>query len=327
MPNITQLPIQKIAVVRALKLGDFLVSTPALRAVRQAFPDAHIEYIGLPWAAELVPRYRELFDGFVPFAGWPGLPELELDPMQVVRFLTDAQAAHYDLVLQLHGNGSNINTMLPLLGATYCAGFANSNSYWPNQEYFMEYPETGLEVDRMLTLLRFLDIDAQDEHLMFPLTAADSTALEKFDLRQPYTCIHPGSISAERWPAERFAAVADLLAEQGLQIVLTGSDSEAALTAAVASAMRVPALDLAGKTHIGALGALLQGSALLVSNDTGVAHVANALDVPSVTIFTTADPGRWAAKDTVLHPYLTLEQATPETVIAHAEKLLQGGHS
>src|SRR5690606_6854777 len=107
---------------------------------------------------------------------------------------------------------------------------------------------------------------------------------EARDLRPgEYVCIHPGARAAERrWPAERFAAVADALAEKGLRIVLTGTADESPTTAAVARWMSTPAIDLAGRTSLGAMAALLQGARLVVCNDTGISHLAAALGVPSV---------------------------------------------
>jgi ADP-heptose:LPS heptosyltransferase len=82
---------------------------------------------------------------------------------------------------------------------------------------------------------------------------------------------------------------------------LTGSAHEAQLTAAVARAMRAPAVDLAGRTSLGAMGALLSRARLLVTNDTGISHLAAALRVPSVVVFTASDPARWAPLDARLH--------------------------
>jgi ADP-heptose:LPS heptosyltransferase len=101
------------------------------------------------------------------------------------------------------------------------------------------------------------------------------------------------------------------LSRGGLPVFLTGTAEEAPITARVAAAARLagaasgPAegeiVDLAGRTSIGALGALIARAALVVTNDTGTSHLADALRTPSVVVFLASDPRRWAPLDRALH--------------------------
>lgn len=149
-------------------------------------------------------------------------------------------------------------------------------------------------------MLEFLGVPSQGVELEFSLYAEDRQALQVIDevqelVKGQYVCLHPGaSIPERRWQPEHFASVADAIATWGLQIVLTGSVAEVELTQTVASMMKAPSLNLAGRTSLGALAALLQDACLLVCNDTGVSHLAAALKVKSVAIFTKSDPLRWA---------------------------------
>jgi ADP-heptose:LPS heptosyltransferase len=156
-----------------------------------------------------------------------------------------------------------------------------------------------------------LGIPPQGKELEFPLSAEDYEALDSVDearsLRDaPYVCVHPGARDpARRWSFAGFAIVADALAKQGFQIVLTGTKDEIPLGAAVTNLMETRPLNLMGKTPIGALAVLLDGSDLVLCNDTGVSHLAVALDVPSVVVFTgvtsRSDPDRWAPLDETCH--------------------------
>jgi ADP-heptose:LPS heptosyltransferase len=103
--------------------------------------------------------------------------------------------------------------------------------------------------------------------------------------------------------------VADALARDGLRIVLTGTRGEAGITARVAGAMREPALDLAGRTSLGGLAALISRARLVVANDTSVSHVAAAMRTPSVIVACGSDPQRWAPLDRELHRVLAHEVA------------------
>src|SRR5882757_5527 len=95
--------IKKIAIFRALQLGDMLCSIPAIRALRRAYPDAEITLLGLPWAAAFVQRFHRYFDRFIHFPGYPGLPEQEYDESVFRCFLEEMQEEEFDLLLQMQG--------------------------------------------------------------------------------------------------------------------------------------------------------------------------------------------------------------------------------
>ena len=116
--------------------------------------------------------------------------------------------------------------------------------------------------------------------------------------------VHPGAaFGAKRWPVERFAAVAAALADDGHRVVVTGGRDEAALTARVAAACG--GLDLAGRTSIGELLALVAHAGLVIAGDTGIAHVATAFGVPSVTLFGPVGPEQWGPPPDPRHVVLT----------------------
>jgi ADP-heptose:LPS heptosyltransferase len=326
-----QSPPQRVVVLRALKLGDLLCSVPAFRALRAAWPDSEIILIGLPWAQIFVERYRSYIDGFRVFPGYPGLPEREPDIARFPAFLREMQAERFDLAIQLHGSGPFVNPLVVLLGARRSAGFYLPCDYCPDTELFCPWPERGREVQRLLHLLEFLGLPLQGEPLDFPLREEDYRALEALEgaeeLRaEEYVCLHPGaSVAERRWPLEWFAAVGTALARRGLRLVLTGSGEEAALTATLARSLRAPVLDLAGRTDLGALAALLSRARLLLCNDTGVSHLADALDVPSVVLSTGDNAERWGPADRCLHRVFTNTQTVSiGDVVAEAESAVSG---
>ena len=306
-PALAGAPIRRIAVFRALMLGDLLCATPALRAIRAAWPAAELTLIGLPWAATLAARLPTV-DRFEAFPGHPRLPEIEPDRAAWPGFVARQRAAGYDLLLQLHGSGGIVNEMLAGFGAARTAGFVEPEAYAADPALHRAWPTHGHEIERLLALTDHLGLPRRGLHLDYAVTAADRAALaaavpEAF--AAPFVCVHPGAqLASRRWPPERFAAVADALAARGFRVLLTGGPQEAALTAEVARQMHHPALDLAGRTELFTLGALLERARLLVSNDTGVMHVATALGTPSVAISSGADVARWAPLDAARHPVL-----------------------
>jgi ADP-heptose:LPS heptosyltransferase len=306
-----------IAVFRALQLGDLLCTVPALRALKMEYPAARVTLIGLPWAREFAARFQRYVDAFAEFPGFPGLPERACDTATLPAFFNRMRAARFDLTLQMHGSGEITNPLLVLMGARRLGGCYRAGGWCPDPERFVDWREREHEVLRFLRLLSRIGVPQQGSHLEFPLDAADRAEQRALGLAN-YACIHAGSqLPSRRWPPARFAEVGDALAQAGLKVVLTGTAGEASLTRQVAGAMRCAAVDLAGRTSLGGLAALIGGARLLVCNDTGVSHIAAALRTPSVVICSGAEPRRWAPLDHDLHRVLWHD--VPCRPCAHAQ--------
>jgi heptosyltransferase-2 len=166
--------------------------------------------------------------------------------------------------------------------------------------------------------------------------------------RRAYAVIAPGATfgPTKRWPAERFARVAEALAARHrLAIVLVGGPGDAPATAAVRAELAgasIDAIDLAGRTDLGVLGALLAGAAVVVGNDSGPMHLARAVGAPVVGVFGSTEP-RWTAprggrvviaaerppcapcyRRTCAIDFVCLTRIPPEAVVAAAEAALVG---
>ncbi|NJN87257.1 MAG: glycosyltransferase family 9 protein [Leptolyngbyaceae cyanobacterium SL_7_1] len=310
--QLTTLPINRVAIVRSLPgLGDFLCVIPALRALRSTFPQAQFTWIGLSGVRSLVERFSHYLDNWLEFPGCPGIPEVALSAKQVVTTLSQWQQQPFDLAMQLHGSGVAMNAFVALMGATHTAGFYLPDHYCPDRDRFLPYPVQEPEVWRHLRLLEFLGVPLQGDQLEFPVDASDRQNLAAvFSSAHPYVCLHPGaSVAARRWSPANFAHVGNALAAQGWRVVLTGTAAEVSLTQAIADSMQGPVTNLAGKTSLGAIAALLKEARLLVCNDTGISHLAAALRVPSVVVFSQSDPQRWAPLDGDRHRAIVIADA------------------
>jgi ADP-heptose:LPS heptosyltransferase len=295
---------KNIAIFRALQLGDLLCAIPAIRAIKTAFPDARLTLIGLPWAEAFAVRFSEYFDDFIVFPGYPGLPEQEYEPARFLTFQQVMKTAGFDYILQMQGNGTIVNDMLRELDTGTVMGFTIDNTDLKNKGFLL-YPNYGHEISRHLTLVAYLGIPQMGTHLEFPIKDTDHAQLNALNLpveQKKYVCIHPGSRGAWRqWPTAHFASLADLCARSGFEVLVTGTASEAAIVNDVTNHMRYPAINLAGKTSLGAIGALIEGAYLLISNCTGVSHIAAALETPSLVISMDGEPERWGPINTRIH--------------------------
>jgi ADP-heptose:LPS heptosyltransferase len=318
-----------LVIFRALQIGDMLCAVPALRALRQALPEARIALVGLPWAEQFASRFARYVDEFIAFPGHTAFPEQQVRQHELADFYAGMRARRFDVALQMHGNGQHSNLVARAFGARALAGYGDRKG--ADGERFLPFPETGEEPLRLLQLTAHLGAPDSGSALEFPITDADERELGASGLAAglddgSYVCIHPGARVRDKcWPPVRFAQVADrLAAEFGVRIVLTGSGAERELTGAVARSMRQPSLNAAAPISVGAMAALMRHARLLVCNDTGVSHLAAALRLPSVVVFSKADIRRWAPLDRDLHRCLwdPRGERVPD-VIAHARALFQ----
>lgn len=304
--------VRRIAVFRALQLGDLLCAVPALRALRHAYPQAHVTIIGLPSADSFARRFRHYVDDWIDFPGSAALPE-QKPRAGLPAFFAEARARRFDLALQLHGSGAHTNGIVRLLGAKRVCGFRPGGTDTVDGDDFLPWPEDGSEIERLLRLVDHLGIARQGRSLEFPIGEEERRNWQRLAQRhaldpQRLVLVHPGArLASRRWPLERFAALGDRLASRGWQIAITGCADERDLAASMRRLMRMPAADLSGATGLGELGAAIEACRLLVCNDTGVSHVAAGVGARSVVVASGSEIRRWRPLDRSLHPMLAVD--------------------
>ncbi|MEX5719616.1 glycosyltransferase family 9 protein [Geodermatophilus maliterrae] len=302
--------VRRVALVRLrVGLGDLLCTVPALRRLRAARPDVEVTLVTFGRMAPVVERLGGTVDALLPFPGAEGIPDGPVDAAGWAPFTVAARERGFDLALQAYGDRPAANRVTAALGARLTGGFAPTGWDPPagTGALHLRYPLRLHEAERHLALLEHLGLPRRDglppggdAGMGFPVTAADeaehAATLAAHGLEPGrYAVLHPGaSAPTRRWPVERYAAVGDALAADGLTVVVTGVPAEREISARVVAGMRAPAVDLTGATGLGGLAALLRDSAVLVGNDTGSAHLAAAVGARSVTVFLPGDPVRWA---------------------------------
>lgn len=288
-------PPRKIVLVRASRIGDFICATPAFRAIRSAAPNAEITLIGLPFVEEMARRSPHL-DRFIRFPGFPGMAEQFFDAAAAGRFFAAMQAEAFDLAIQMHGSGANSNPFTLLLGAGATAGFVPAGSSAGRLDAAFPYPPTGHEIDRVLALCEFVGAPTRGAQTEFPLWREDEVEADQIlsTAARPLIGLHAGARDViKRWNPERFAAVAHHLQRRwgGTVVVLGGEDERA--TPEHRMMPDTPQLDLVGRTRLPLTGAIIRRLAILITNDSGPAHIAYALGTPSVTVFGGTSPETW----------------------------------
>ncbi len=328
--------LRSIAVFRARGLADLLCVVPALRALRRAAPNAVISLIGLPASSEFAARFPHYLDDHVAFPGFPGLPDSVPQIGLLPQFLATVQQRAYDLVLQWHGSGGLSNAITGALGARQQAGYFLPGEYCPDPQCFAPWVEREQEAMRYLRLCRWLGVAADDSAMEFPLHAEDERGLSlalSAGAGAPlspgsYVCIDPGApLASRRWPAARFAQLADGLLAQGWPVVWMdagGPPSDPPEPdrpgrrgfARPDVARPYPTPRLVSGLGLGPTAALLRGARLLVCNEGDTSQLAAALGTPSVVVCCGADPQRWAPLDRQRHRMVYA--AVPCRPCAHA---------
>jgi ADP-heptose:LPS heptosyltransferase len=251
--------------LRALKLGDLLAGVPALRALRRALPD-HELVLAAPASLEPLVDLSGVVDRL--------LPTDELAPVPWT-------GAPPDVAVDLHGNGRASTRLLEALRPGRLVAFADpAGPGWRPDEHERS------RWCRLVTESFGVTADPDDVLLARP---------ERTPLVEGAVVVNAGADAASRrWPVERFGQVARHLARRGERVVLTGTAAEAETAYAVADAAGLPRGSvLAGQTDLVDLAALVASARLVVSGDTGVAHVASAYRTPSVLLFGPVPPAEW----------------------------------
>jgi len=292
----------KILIVLPNPLGDVVMATPALRALRTHFAGACVTLLG-----------RQI--GLDVLAGSGLADQMVADdscrPPQVLRLPALAcrlRAGRFDLAVLLPNSFRSALTAW-LAGAKRIAGYDRdgrrrllTDRLAPKRDRrggFLPMPA----IDYYLDLARFLGAACDSGRMELVVTPGEQQSADELlaqadaDSRNPLVMLNPGAAfgPSKMWDADCFAAVADALIEQcGAQIIINAAPSEKPVAAAVERSMRhKPLLNFARRDNtIGMLKGLLRRSDLLITNDTGPRHVAAALGTALVTVFGCTDPVR-----------------------------------
>jgi heptosyltransferase-2 len=275
-------------------IGDAIMSLPALRAIRQRFPDAAITVLARPWVSAVYEGERAI-DEVIPLDAAPGFRD-----WKAKRDLTVwLRRGDFDLAV-LFPNSFESAAVIRLAGARRIVGYARDGRGWLLSDA-VPVPKRGeipahesfyyLEMLRRAKLIDVLPGIPEIRLDGIPaLRARGEKAFQDLNVKQPVVGVSPGAAygSAKRWLPERFANAAARLAEELCgSVAVFGSNGERDMCEQVARA--AGGHNFAGRTSLRAFIGMTAACRIFLSNDSGAMHLAAALGVPSVTVFGPTD--------------------------------------
>jgi ADP-heptose:LPS heptosyltransferase len=296
--------VRKLAVLRANAIGDYLVSLPAIEALRAAYPGAELVLLGADWHAGFLAGRPGPVDRCLPVPPTAGVRDDRPPgpPAEVDRFFENMRAERFDLAVQLHGGGRHSNAFVRRLGARVTAGSRAPDA--PPLDRTVPYTPYQHEVHRFLEVAGLVGAAPVTLEPRLAVTAADraEAAAVLPEGEEPLVVLHPGANDPRRrWPVERLAGVGGELARKGARLAVVGTAAERPLTERLLAALDADAADLTGRLGLGGLAGLLERATLLVGNDSGPRHLAAAVGTATVAVYWCVNLGSYGPLSRARH--------------------------
>jgi ADP-heptose:LPS heptosyltransferase len=281
--------VKKIAVLRANNLGDFIFALPALTALRQAFPQSEIVLLGRQWHADFLTGRPGPVDRVIvvpPIQGIYGQLEYQLTPGETDQFFESMEREHFDLAIQVHGDGRYSNPFVKRLGARFTVGTKMPEAL--PLDLWVPYTYTQSEILRQLEVVSLVGANTTKLEPQLYVTEEDlEEATAYLDVTgKPLVVLHPGSTDPrQRWPMEKFAAIGDALSFAGARVMIIGNEDESNLVESVVDRMTGEAETLVGKLTLRGMTGFLSQARLVIANNTDYLHLAWAVGAATVGIY------------------------------------------
>jgi lipopolysaccharide heptosyltransferase II len=293
-----------VLAIRLDALGDVLMTTPALRALKQACPGRRLTLLTSPAGAKVAALVPEIDDVIVYDAPWLKATAPRAQSGPEFAMVERLRQGRFDAAALFTVYSQN-----PLPSAFLCyladiplrLAHCHENPYQLLTHWVVDpEPAGGIrhEVRRQLDLVAAVGCRSDDDRLSLQVSHGARQRVEAWldefgiDQGRPWLVLHAGaSAASRRYPAEQFARAARwLFAEAGLSIIFTGSEAERPLVEQIRALMGAPGYSLVGRLDLEELAALLAAAPLLLSGNTGPVHVAAAVGTPVVVLYALTNP-------------------------------------
>ncbi len=289
--------IKNVLIIMMGGIGNMIFLTPALKALRKALPSSSFGFLLGPYGAEKAVEGSELLDKKI-IAG----PEKFTGVSGRIKLIRKLRQEHFNLSITSTGtNPLKSGLLCALAGIEYRVG---ENIGGKGIFYNLKVPfdKERHEVEGNIHLVRRLGIEAEDRRLFVQRSKKDKDSAQKFFARHKLkgkvvVGLHPGSgihqAGFKRWPMERYTQLADkLIADLGASVIIFGGTEEMELAEEIKGRMRSAPLIMTGQSTLGETATLIERCSLFISNDSGLLHVACAVNTPSIGIFGPTNPKR-----------------------------------
>ncbi|HTM26740.1 MAG TPA: glycosyltransferase family 9 protein [Vicinamibacterales bacterium] len=293
----------RILCLRLERIGDLLLTAPALAALHAALPDATIDLVVGSWNRDLAGAMPGVTAVETVDAAWLSRGGNGLGPLGLAMHATRWRRRKYDLAINFEPDIRS-NLAMAMAGVRWTAGFASGGG-GPLLDLALDYDVGAHVADNAIAL-----VEAATSHWgphapatpALSIPAANRAEAERLLSRFAGMTTIGLQVSAGRaikqWPEERFRTIAErLVRDRGAAIVLAGSPADRAQVDAVLSALPPErAMDLSGGTPLLTVAAVLERLDLFVTGDTGPMHLAHLVGTPVVAIFGPSEPRRYAPR-------------------------------
>lgn len=277
-------------------VGDAVMALPALDALKENFPDSSISVVGRPWIIPLLENHPSV-DRILPLEKRGRYPK---DFFEVLRVAARIRRIGFDLAV-LFQNAFEAALLVRLGGVGMRVGYNTDGRRFLLSHAIIRDKNllAHHQVEYYLSILRALGWEAKDRDPRLYVAPGDQESarslLSEYAIQPDNFLVglSPGAAfgPAKRWPAERFAEIGDRAVETWrAKILILGSKGDWHIGQRVKEHMRRESLNLCGRTTLGEVMALINRCRLFLTNDSGLMHIASALNVPTVAIFGSTNP-------------------------------------
>jgi predicted lipopolysaccharide heptosyltransferase III len=344
----------RVLVVRLRSIGDTVLATPSLIALRRFLPEAQIDILLEDWVAPLL-EDSDLIDNIISIPNKNSLPvnkdKMSAKDLSSIRLLRawSLRKTKYDVAINLHG-GTTAAFFVRVSGARARVGY---NNYQYNFLYTHRAPDSSQfwqqehvqSAEQQLALLGSVGVPVSDKpksQLVVTESARNSVEnrLAKSKIQNPKSkiaLVHPAAaFASKQWATEKFARVAEFLFDKGLNTVAVAAPGEREVLENLKQQARVPIITFEDLS-LPAITALASRAELFVGNDSGIAHIAAAVETPTVVIFGSSNIHHWRpwtnAPNEIVYSgkdfgkLENIKRITVENVIEAIEKVLSSKNS